>query len=273
MKKIRIVGIMTCFNRKIKTISSITKLIQGNPCIDFKFIVTDDKSTDGTKEALNQIPEVIVLAGNGSLFYSGGMRLAMQYALEYMDSYDYCLLFNDDVEFNNKAIEKMLSIGSGREILVGSTCDNNGKLSYGGVIKKSSYRPNFAIIDGKSPRARSCDTFNANCVLIPWNIFKDLGNMDSAYSHSLGDFDYGFKATRKGIPIWVCDFFVGKCCDNQVTGSWRDPLLSRRERLRKKESPKGLPRREWWHYLKKNYSIWTAIVYSITPYIRIIFKK
>lgn len=81
----------------------------------------------------------------------------------------------------------MLSIeNEGREILVGPTCDTEGKLSYGGVIKKSRFRPNFDIIDGTSQRAKSCDTFNANCVLIPWEMFKELGNMDSIYSHSLG---------------------------------------------------------------------------------------
>lgn len=127
------------------------------------------------------------------------------------------MLFNDDVEFYSKTIEKMLSIeNESREILVGPTCDTEGKLSYGGVIKKSRFRPNFDIIDGTSQRAKSCDTFNANCVLIPWKIFKNLGNMDSAYSHSLGDFDYGFKASKKGIPIWVCDFFVGQCSDITV---------------------------------------------------------
>lgn len=271
--KISIVGLMTCFNRKEKTVSSVTKLIQGNPHIDFKFIIADDNSTDGTKEALEAMPEVILLSGTGSLFYSGGMRLAIQYAVEHIDCFDYCLLFNDDVEFNDFAIEKMLSIGNGKEIIVGPTCDDDGRISYGGVIKKSEYFPKFEIIDGKSPRAKSCDTFNANCVLIPWEIFKKLGNMDPMYSHSLGDFDYGFKASKKGIPIWVCDFFVGKCFDNPVTGSWRDTKLSRKERLRKKESPKGLPRREWWYYLKKNYSIWAALVYSITPFIKILLKK
>lgn len=271
--KMKIMGLMTCFNRKSKTVSSIIKLIQGNPHLEFEFVITDDGSSDGTKEALEQLSGVTVLAGTGSLFYSGGMRLAIQHVLNNTKEYDYCLFFNDDVAFNDMAIEKMLPVGSGREILVGPTSDANGKLSYGGVIKKSRFRPNFDIIDGTSQRAKSCDTFNANCVLIPWKIFKELGNMDSAYSHSLGDFDYGFKASRKGIPIWVCDFFVGQCCDNPVSGSWRDTNLNRRERLRKKESPKGLPRKEWWHYLKRNYSIGTAIVYSITPYIRILIRR
>ena len=126
----RILGLMTCFNRKEKTITSINNLISENPNIEFEFVVVDDNSTDGTKAALEKMRGVVVLNGTGQLFYSGGMRMAMQYALNTTEVYDYCLLFNDDVEFYSQTIEKMLTIGSsGREILVGPTCDTEGKLS------------------------------------------------------------------------------------------------------------------------------------------------
>lgn len=151
---------------------------------------------------------------------------------------------------------------------------NDGlRLSYGGVIKLSKIRPRFEIIDWNSPKSEKCDTFNANCVILPWHIFKKLDNIDPIYSHSLGDFDYGFQASNRGIQIKMYDAFVGVCCDNPITGSWRDVTLSKRERIAKKESAKGLPFFEWFHYLNKNYSLPTAIIYSITPYIRIFLKK
>ena len=78
MKKV--LGLMTCFNRKEKTIRALNNLIQGNSEIEMSFIVADDGSTDGTSEALGEIPNVTVLKGNGSLFYSGGMRLAIEEA-------------------------------------------------------------------------------------------------------------------------------------------------------------------------------------------------
>jgi GT2 family glycosyltransferase len=118
-----------------------------------------------------------------------------------------------------------------------------------------------------------CDTFNANCVLIPWGIFRKLNNIDTVYTHSMGDFDYGYSASRSGVSIKVSDQFVGVCPDNPVSVTWRNTELSRKERLRRKESPKGLPGNEWFHYLKKNYNVLTAIVYSAIPYLRIVFKK
>lgn len=267
-----ILGLMTCFNRKEDTINVITKLREGNPEIQFFFIITDDNSSDGTRSELEKIANVKVLEGSGRLFYSGGMRMAIAEALSSKHEYDYCLLFNDDVDFYDRAIEELTS-KSTETIWVGPTCDINDNLSYGGIIKASSLRPKIEIVKADNAEGKECDTFNANCVLIPWNIFKNLDNIDTVYSHSLGDYDYGFSAKRKGFSIKVSNQFVGVCCDNPSKGSWRDPSLSRNVRIQKKEQPKGLPKKEWFYYLRKNYSSFTAVLYSIIPYLRILFKR
>lgn len=270
MKKV--LGLMTCFNRKEKTIRALNNLIQGNSEIEMSFIVADDGSTDGTSEALGEIPNVTVLKGNGSLFYSGGMRLAIEEAKKLQNQYDYCLLFNDDVDFANHAIEDLCRRDN-FVIWVGPTCDEKGELSYGGIVKTSSWRPKTEIVMADTAEGRKCDTFNANCVLIPWDIFKQLDNIDDVYTHSMGDFDYGFSAAKKGFEIRVTEKYVGECPDNPVQVSWRNRELSFKERIRRKESPKGLPGKEWFHYLAKNYNVVTAIIYSVIPYVRIILKR
>ena len=270
--KRKVLGLMTCYNRKEKTVRALNNLIQGNPEIDFTFIVADDGSTDGTFEALKEMPEVIILRGNGSLFYSGGMRLAISEAKKVKTVYDDCLLFNDDVDFVPSAIEELCKKDNSC-IWIGPTSDERGALSYGGVVKLSKWRPKTEIVMGTSKEGRVCDTFNANCVLIPWKIFEKLDNIDTAYTHSMGDFDYGFSAKRKGFEIRVSDTFVGACPDNPVSVSWRNTELSMKERLKRKESPKGLPGKEWFHYLNKNYNFLTAVVYSVIPYLRILLKK
>lgn len=271
MKK-KVLGLMTCYNRKEKTVRALNNLLRGNPEIEFTFIVADDGSTDGTFEALKEMPEVRILRGNGSLFYSGGMRLAIEGAKKVKETYDYCLLFNDDVDFAASAVEELCRKDDSC-IWVGPTSDERGELSYGGIVKTSKWRPKTEIVMADSIKGRVCDTFNANCVLIPWKIFEKLDNIDTVYTHSMGDFDYGFSAVKKGYEIRVSDNFVGVCPDNPVSVSWRNTELSMKERLKRKESPKGLPGKEWFHYLKKNYNLMTAIIYSLIPYLRILLKK
>lgn len=267
-----VLGLMTCYNRKEKTVRALEHLIQGNPEVRFSFMIADDGSTDGTFEALQKIPGVTIFRGNGSLFYSGGMRLAIGEAKKAKESYDFCLLFNDDVDFAESAIQALCR--KEKDVIwVGPTSDEKGGLSYGGVVKTSGWRPKTEIVMAEGPEGKNCDTFNANCVLIPWKIFLQLDNIDETYTHSMGDFDYGFSARRKGFAIRVSDTFAGVCPDNPVSASWRNRELPIKERIRRKESAKGLPAKEWFHYLKKNYNVFTAIVYSAIPYIRIVLKR
>lgn len=314
----KILGLATCFNRKEKTVSALKSIIEGNPSLDFSFIITDDASTDGTASALSQFENVTVVSGNGNSFYTGGMRLAIakafekyvslskEEALNHEDSFypDYALLFNDDVEFVSGAIEDLVSrFTADNQVWVGPAAENDGKtLAYGGVVRKSNFKPKFWIVDALGRTASdkigeesvsaevigsrkglltwsdervACkvDTFNANCVLIPWDLFIKTGNMDKVYNHSLGDFDYGYMLRRKGAELYVSDRFVGICPNNSIEGGWRDPKLSRKERFRKKESIKGVPFKEFFHYLLKNYNLLTAVIYSFSPYIRIMIGK
>ena len=274
---IKILALATCYNRKEKTLKAINNLISGNPGIKFGFIIADDNSTDGTGQALSKIPEAKVVFGDGNSYYTGGMRIAMAEALERLKNAqkpDYIMLFNDDVDFYDGAIEKLIHIGREGMVLVGPTCEEDGTtLSYGGIKRKSNFRPKFNKVKADGEAFFEVDTFNANCVLIPTDLFIKTGNMDKVYNHSLGDFDYGYMLRRNGGRIYVSDEYVGICPFNSDEGTWNDTKLSRRERIKKKESIKGVPFGEFFHYLLKNYNILTAIIYSFSPYIRILIGK
>ena len=270
----KILAIFTCFNRKEKTLSCVRGLIKENSGRDLHFIAVDDGSTDGTVEALEQIESVMVLHGTGELYYTGGMRKGMNYAKQEREIYDYVLLFNDDVDFYPNVLEQMAEkLGeNGNSVLVGATCGSDGKLTYGGVKKKSYFRPSFGIVMSKETKV-FCDTFNANCVLIPWGTFCKAPVMDVHYSHSLGDFAYGFTLGKLGYKMEVVDFFVGLCDDNPVDGTWRDPKVSRKKRIQLKESPKGLPAKEWFYFIKSYFGVASACIYTILPYVKILLGR
>ena len=265
---------MTCHNRKNKTITCIQSLERGNKGLCFKFVVVDDNSTDGTREALEKLPyDIIVIHGDGSLFWNGGMYAGLKYLQDYIEDYDSILLVNDDVDFLDNTIYRLYSDIKEKKnaVMVGTTVDTKGKLSYGGVIFTSSWRIKYLTVSKDAQM--ECDTFNANCVLIPNKVFAQVGNLDPYYKHAMGDFDYGMSIRRKGFAIYNSDYYVGTCNTNSIEGSWQDKSLSRRKRLDLKESAKGLPQKDWFYFAKKNFGIGTALYHSITPYLRILFRS
>ena len=91
--------LLTCFNRKDKTIASLTALYkafhESSDGWDMSVYLTDDGSTDGTSDAVSKnFPQVRVLKGDGALYWAGGMRNSWSEALK--EDYDAYLLLNDD---------------------------------------------------------------------------------------------------------------------------------------------------------------------------------
>ena len=280
MKKTKIAVLMTTYNRKDKTVNCIESLINGNPSLDLRFVITDDKSSDGTAQVITEKfgKAVHVIEGTGDLFWNGGMRISMGYALNKLscnpDSFDYALLVNDDVEFYEGAIEKLLMRlnETGGSAIAGATENEKGEMTYGCVIKTSKHFAKFDLLK-PSDEVKQADTFNCNCVLVCKDVFLDVGLTDKKLKHSMADYDYGMMMRKKGYIIINGKGYSGKCSDNDISGSWRDTSLPAKERIAKKESPKGLPAGDWFYFVKKNYGLLPAIYHSITPYVRIALKK
>lgn len=265
----KILAIFTCFNRRELTKRGLETLAL-NKEVQFDFVVVDDASTDGTVEMLRQQPfQIDIVEGNGSLFWNGGMHKAIEYAKKTYSDYEYYMLMNDDTKFFPGIFDEILPTLQKDTVVVGALCNDEGELSYGGVkytrgIKYDKLGPEASEI--------SCSTFNANCVIVPHDIFVQVG-IDPFYKHSIGDFDYGLQISRLGYEIHVFSKYVGQCNDNSLAKTWQDQSLPRKERIRLKESRKGLPGDDWFHYLKKNFGLGTALVRSVTPYIKILIGK
>lgn len=272
----KILAVCTCFNRKDKTKECIETITSCNPGCEFTFVVADDGSTDGTVEMLMQMQNeyrIHIVKGDGTWFYSGGMHAGMEYAKEKLSKdFSYMLLINDDVEFLNQCILQMIDQSKEQRdaVIVGTMKDKNGMQSYGAIKYIHGYKYRRLNISEWQVEA---DTFNANCVLVPYKVFEQIGSMDSFYRHSLGDFDYGLSLKRAGYKIYQSKDFVGVCNNNSKDNTWNDTSLGRIERIRKKESVKGAPTKQWFYFLKKNFNLGAAVKGCITPYIRIIVGR
>lgn len=276
----KIIFIFTCFNRKEKTENCIKSILASSYRHEITFVVADDGSNDGTVEMLNKMKveqdiDILLITTGGNKYYSGSMSMAMDSLLEnqgFVNDTDYVCLVNDDVCFKEGFLDKLISqsMNSDDSVVAGTTCDDQGNLSYGAIKYISGYKYRKLSIEESDVEA---DTFNANCVLIPTQVFKTVGTIDKHYVHSLGDFDYGLSIKRNGYKIYGSTEYIGVCNNNSNANTWCDSSLSVRQRLHLKESPKGAPFSQWFYFLNKNFGLLYAIKGSLTPYIRIFLKK
>ncbi len=282
----RIAALLTCYNRKLLTLACLKALLnqelKSEVTIDVYLV--DDGSTDGTAEAVAQsYPQVKILQGDGSLFWNGGTRLAFAEAIKH--DYDYYLWLNNDTLLNPNALSNLLETfqqlreqGEHRAIVAGSTCDPQTKgLTYGGVIRRSRWRPlKFDLLE-PGETAKRCDTINGNCVLIPKDVVQVVGNLEPAFTHYAGDWDYGLRAQRQGCSVWVAPGYVGTCSQNYQPGSEADSAVAISEGLKKISQPKGLPVKEqvlhpfWeWKIFAQRHGGLFWPIYWLIPYRRLL---
>jgi GT2 family glycosyltransferase len=274
MKQANLAVIMTCHNRRDTTLACLNNLYQQkNHCGVY---LTDDGSSDGTTEAVKaEYSEVQIIPGNGNLFWVGGMHLAFGEAIKHQ--YDYYLWLNDDTFLEADAVSKLLQThqnltaqGYPDSIVVGSTQDSiTGKATYGGAVKSQKWYSNkFEFLEPSSV-VQKCDAMYGNCVLIPKSVVAKVGNIDTAFVHSLGDLDYALRARKLGCKIWVAPGYIGTCTKNSIRNSWADTNLNILERLKKVLEIKGFPLKSWTIFCSRHSGpFW--VFYWFLPYIRAI---
>lgn len=269
--------ILTCFNRRQKTLACIDAVLAQTALKDvvLDFFITDDASDDGTADALmGKGGRMHVFKGNGALFWNGGMRLAWAHALT--GDFDFFLWLNDDTFLYPQTLRRMLDThaasqrASGKPgIVVGSTHDDSGQTSYGGERQRSRLRPlTLALIDPQDT-VQQCDTFNGNCVLISRQAARVLGNLDAGFVHAMGDTDYGLRARKAGIPMWVMPGYAGRCVNDSTMGGFDDAALPLMLRLNRMLSPKGLPWRPWRVVCRRHTGLLWPLYWS-WPYLKLV---
>jgi GT2 family glycosyltransferase len=275
---ISLIAVMTSFNRRTATLACLARFegAARQAGVEPKAMLLDDGSTDGTAAAVReQYPWVVVMVGDGSLFWNRGMHQAQARAME--SGADYLLWLNDDTELMPDSItrlletENMLRHKHGQPVMVvGSTADRvTGRLTYGGHVAPQRWRPFTYERVWHESQPVECHVMNGNVVLIPMQIAHVVGNLDPAFEHAMGDYDYALRARAKGFRVFVAPGFVGHCSNNPALGTYRDRSLPLSVRWKKMMSRKGLPPRSWGHLTRRHGGLaWP--VYFVWPYFKLL---
>jgi len=278
--KTYIAVVMTCHNRCSITLKCLEALYNQEFSAETQLQVylLDDGSTDGTKEQVqNRYPDTIVLPGSGNLFWNGGMCLAFAEAMK--QNYDFYLWLNDDTILYSQAVSTLLntyrSISAqedSQSIIVGATQDSEtGKITYSGLVRDRWWHPlTFQRLE-PSHSPKRCDTICGNCVLLPNKVVQLVGNLDTAFTHGLGDRDYGLRARKEGVYIWLAPGYAGVCSANLYYSSFLDVSLPLRELLKRLHHPKASPPLERKVYIKRHAGLFWCF-YWLYPYFSLFSK-
>ena len=179
---------------------------------DFKVVVIDDGSTDGTAEMLtNEFPEVHVIKGDGNLWWTAATNLGVKYALE--NNADYILTLNNDTIATEDFLEKMVywAERTPKSLLGAFAMDANTKQPvYGGEIINWKWANSKFLLD-ILPKEQwyglhEVSHFPGRGLLIPLEVFSKVGLYDEKhFPHYAADYDFTHRAIRAGYKVY-CNY-------------------------------------------------------------------
>lgn len=251
---ISIAVLVTVFNRKQKTLNCLESINRTISMASLKpkvcVFLTDDGSTDGTAKSIKErdyLFPIIILQGDGNLYWNGGMINSWNAALGSDENYDGFLWLNndtiilpgfwDELQEANGYCHQKYGIGG---IYVGSTCNNSRtKLSYGGFnyVNKITLKDEFVI---PNSQFQECQCAHGNLTYVSNDVVEEMGIFTDEYIHSGGDHDYTYRAYKRGFHLIVLPSFVGVCENDHIKGVHESFLnMTLKERIASLKKPVG----------------------------------
>ena len=271
---------MTCHNRCATTLACLASLRDQNPFREDDLFLVDDGSGDGTGEAVSTfMPKANVLAGDGTLFWNGGMNRAWQAAIEAGPEYDWYFWLNDDVLLDPGALDRLLAdaimCADPHEPLVmaGATLDAaREQVTYGAHIQPEPTRPLRLQLLKPDRIPQMAATTSGNAVLISRVACERLGLLDRRFEHIYGDLDYGLRAQNAGIPVMLAGEPIGVCEANPAAGTSLDRATSKATRIaRRRAEAKARHARDWQRLVARHDpGLLAKLRHRFGPYIRIL---
>lgn len=193
-------------NRLVPT-KRCLEYLRAQDYLSLQIIIVDDGSTDGTSEYLakNDLPNLTVITGNGTLWWGGAMYLGIDYVTKVAGNDDFLLMLNDDVriekDYVSILVEESIAHGS---VVVGSTQRDEVT---GNVLDSGFLLDYWAmLITSVKPQAqcKPVDALPGRGALFPLSSVLSVGNINiKSFRHYLGDLDYSARARELGWEIII----------------------------------------------------------------------
>ena len=227
--------IIPVHNRKEFTRKCLQSLHCETVSDGLRIIVVDDGSSDGTADMLvKEFPDVIVLHGDGNLFWTAAINLGIRHALA--NGAEYVLTLNNDTIASENFMEQMLFWASlTPDSLLGALDIDikSGKPYYGGEWfdwkwSTSRYLLNELKEENKKG-IHEVSLYPGRGLLIPKIVFETIGLFEEKkLPHYLADYDFTQMASRYGFKVY-CNYDAKLYTYPEEGG---DPKLRKRKNLK-----------------------------------------
>lgn len=178
--------------------------------IDVHAIIIDDGSTDGTSEAVREyFPQVEIVSGDGSLWYTAGTNRGIEAALKHDP--DYILCVNNDSIFEEKTIRKMVECAEkyprsvvGAVLLLWDTPHKVFQTSPKWSVKWGGWRHwQNQTVWTLPEKPWEVEIIVGNCVLFPAEVIREVGLMNEKLLVQYGDAEYTPRMRKKGWRLLI----------------------------------------------------------------------
>lgn len=170
---------------------------------DFRLILVDDGSTDGTSEMVQSLlNDSIIIKGDGNLWWAGALDKAYNYIKSInTDPKDVILIINDDTKINRDFLSKAVnSLANKNNLLLKAECYNfdNELIDTGVYI---DWR-NFTFKNTRVNKEINCVSTRGLFMYV-----SDFINLGGFYTkllpHYTSDYEYTYRAYKKGFKLIV----------------------------------------------------------------------
>lgn len=240
-------------DRREETLQCLQSLARADKTgIKLHIIVVDDGSTDGTADAIRaEFPDVEIVTGDGSLWYTAGTNRGISAALKHDP--DYILAINNDQIFDEKCIVNMVECAEKYpRSVVGSLL-----LNWDEPHRVFQVSPRFELWNGGfrhwykqtvstvPEKPWAVELIVGNCVLYPAAAVREVGLMDEKKLVQYGDAEYTPRMRRSGWQLLIEPRARVFCKPNDLVSGFRQLTASDKlnQLLFKPTGPYSLRRR------------------------------
>tara|TARA_B110000008_G_scaffold271928_1_gene304003 strand:+ start:1314 stop:2198 length:885 start_codon:yes stop_codon:yes gene_type:complete len=207
-----VIPIYNRLQHTIECINSIYEFVQSDFTIT---IVNDGSSDDSTNYISKHYPKINLIQADGYQYWTGAIRLGINNILVNAKKNDFVMTLNNDVTLSKNTITELLrEARKNRKGLFNALSinskDKETSIRSGSIMKSWFFNYTSSIYSGilyneiLSYQPVKVDLLTGRSILLPVEIFKEIGNFDAkSFRHYGGDDEFSNRASKAGWSLYV----------------------------------------------------------------------